>query len=789
MDAGEKIRFRVIAVLAVFFAGAALSAEKPEYKPVKAPLWPGLRKKVDSDQAKRLKPYLTGAGGDILFASDLLSEVGRGGTNAAAALGNGRLSVEISPWAQLTVVRWPSPLYGHQLRYYTLPGTEDRPVRMGAEAPSADWRLYGHPQEPCESLGSRGGLVLDSGTVVWLGGPEVTTNRIFYPEDSMNLITWLYIHPELTTVVTDFVDPDRDLLVRHFRILGSAKKFFYHSTFAPVIAEPDEGKDWTSKDGGFATVYLASDQVVVAFKPKSKGLARPRKLKAAPESASALDAAYPGGGTFVAWGFMEPVSGFQVGADRCETKVPADDPPGGFDDASDGALSGNALYTGPGDAALSVDLAGLESVNVVMAIADSAQKAVALVNQSRAQGYNSMKQRSIEQWQDLGKDIHLPSQADTVTQRVIRRSVLNVLAGQDKDSGAIVASVSAQPPYHYDYPRDSAFFDLLLDMAGFTRQVTRHHLYFARTQYTKRLAFSPVWMVNFRPPFFDPSGNWPQKMSTDGSSPTSFWANPCEIDETALTVWNFWRHEKVLPEPEKQPYRDAISPAFLRAADNLLQWIDLKKDWTKPAIEDDSFPPDATLHGASSALTAMAAACDAGPRWGFPETKTQNYCEAARSLRAGIRARTVYPEVIAKAGFRGKAWTLWPAPAWDDFTEPGAKALKEVLAESIRSKASKEAPGFAYLGEEITSLALADPGGEYRRLLEDALKLLTHEVPFHGTDCYGEITMWGDFAGDGSRVAQQRTAIPHLWNGTTVYLAALAIYEPELFKEMTPPVP
>jgi len=793
---GNKFWRRLPVFLAALLAAGALAAGEPEYKPVTVPMWPGLKEMVQRADNKAMQPYIKSAGGDPLFASDLLSEVNRGTTNAAASLGNGRLSVEISPWAQLTVVRWPSPLYGQQLRYYTLPGNLARPVRIVDVSAPKDWRRYGYPQEPCASMGSRAGVMSDSNTVVWAGDAGWESERLFFPRDSMNLTTWLSrkdaFYPRISSMVAvDFVDPDKDVLVRRFTVTGEkSKRFFYHATMAPVLADPAEGNGYTSKNAGFATLYLAADQVVISFKPKTKAGTEPKKLTSVPESAATLDALYPEGGTFVAWGLIEKISGFQVGADRCQTAVPVGAPLGGYDNASTGKLSGNALFNGPADAALSYDLPSTQSrVTVVMAFATSAAKAVAMVNEERAEGSDGLRSRSEAAWQKLAQPIHLPQQADSVTKRVIQRSVLNLLAAQDQESGAIVASISAQPPYHYDYPRDSAFFDLMLDLAGFPDRVSRHHLFFTRTQYTKKLGFAPVWMFNFRSPFFDPSGNWPQKMSTDGSSPTNFHINPCEIDETALTVWNFWRHEKVLPEAQRAKYREDMKVTFLRAADNLLKWIDVKKGWTKPAIEDDSFPPDATLHGVSSALTAMAAACDAGPRWGFPPEKTEKYCKAAKSLRAGIRGRTVYPEVIKQAGFRGKAWTLWPAPAWDDYNEPGAVALKKELAESIRKKSGKEAPGFAYLGEEIVALALADSKGEYRGLLENALNLLTHEVAFPGSDCYGEITMWGDFAGPGTRVAQQRTAVPHLWNGTVVYLAAIAVYEPQLLKQMQPPAP
>lgn len=771
-----------------FLTALSASGGDREYKPVRAPVVPGVRAIAEGTQRKQLAPYLDVAGGDILFASDLSSEVGRGGTNSAAALGNGGMSVLISPWSDLTVLRWPSPIYSDQLRYYTLAGTKDRPVRMDQDAPSPDWRRYGHPRDACPGLGSRGGVQLDSKTV-WIGDPSWTTLRGFVPEDAMVLVTRLK-RPEASVEVTDFVDAEQDLLVRSFKISGTARQFFYHATFAPQVPNPVQKSEWDPAGAGFGAVYLASDQVIVHFQPRMKKGGKPKILTGASSGAAALDALYPEGGAFVAWGFAGPANGYQVGADTCGKKIAAGAPEGGWSDAEDGRLSGNAWFTGPVNAALSSPLSGSENtVTVVIAAAETAEKAAGLVKAARAAGMEKLRDRTIASWQKTAARAHLPA-TDPVTTRVIRRSVLNVVAGQDRESGAIVASISRQPPYHFDYPRDSAFFDLLLDLAGFPEKVSKHHQLFVRTQYQKRLAFAPIWIVNYRSPWFDPSGNWPQKMSVDGSSPTSFLILPCEIDETALTVWNFWRHERVLPEADRALYRAEVRAAFIRSADNLLGWVDLKKGWTKPAIEDDSFPPDATLHGASSTLTALAAACAAGPGWDLPPEQVKKYCAAARSLRAGIRARTEYKETLDQAGFRGLAWTLWPTPAFDDFNEPGARAIKERIAKNIEEKVNKKRLGFAYLGEDVFTLALADrKEGKYRDLLERALILLTHEVAFPGTDCYGEITMWGDYAGTGQIVAQQRTAIPHLWNGATVYLSALALYEPERFDLMRPAAP
>jgi hypothetical protein len=365
---------------------------------------------------------------------------------------------------------------------------------------------------------------------------------------------------------------------------------------------------------------------------------------------------------------------------------------------------------------------------------------------------------------------------------------LNLIQGQDRDSGGIVASISRQPRYNYDWPRDGSFFDLTLDLAGFPEAVTRHHAFYTRTQYSMTRAFSIVWTFNFRSPWFNPRGHWPPNMSSNGKSKMPFLMNPFELDETGLLIWDFWRHERVLPAAERPAYIRQMQPVLELAVDAMLKWVDLKQGWTRPAIEDDNFPPDATLHGVASVLTGLAAACDAAPRWGIAPAKTRQWCEAASILRAGALARIEDPEVLEHAGWRGQAWSLWPAPLFESYAEPGARAIKERLARKIEEKLRRNTPGFAYLGEEVFTLALADQKqGEYRDLLEKALKFLTREVAFPGTDCYGEVSVWVDV--NGQKFAQQRTSIPHLWNGATVYLSALSLYAPESFQVMRPPVP
>jgi len=777
-----------------------VSAQESRFSgpPPRPRLWPGIRGIVERIERQLTRASQAEAGGDLLFAGDLASESIDGPSNYSTTLSNGHLGVGISPWADLTLLRWPGLSYSDQLRYFTaqrpmFSRKDVAPVRMNKDAPSPDWRRYGHPIEPYPELGSRGAVQLQDGSVVFIGDPSWTTSRGYQPLDSTVLVTHLQ-RPGLEVAVSDWVDPDHDLLIRKFELGPGATQFFYHATFAPWMSVPSRYTEVDPKDAGFAAVYCPADQLIVHFKPRQGD---PGALRGAADPSRAftparLDQLYPSGGVFIAWGLLEPNSAWQVGADRAGRKMAEGAPQGGHAAIAKGTLPKNSLFIGPVDAALSREIGGsAQTVTVLIAAADSAEKAAAMVKAARSEGLSALQARATAAWQKASARILLPAAADPVSRRVGRRSVLNLIQGQDAKTGAIMASISRQPHYHFDWPRDGAFFDLTLDMAGFPELVTKHHEFYVRTQLQGKVAFSPAFIVNYRTGLYRPEGHWMSNMAADGSRGSMpAIMTPWEIDETGLTLWNFWRHERYLSGADKEAYIKMVRPALEKAADACVRYVNVKHGWMKEALEDDNFPPSATLHGASSVLVGLAAAVDAGPRWGIDPKKVETWRKAAVALREGMLGRVKQDQVIQDAGYRGLQWTLWPAPLFTDFSVPDAKRMLDRLAEDTRIKADKETPGFAYLGENIFCLALAARElPEYRPLLEKALKVLTREVAFPGTDCFGEVNLWGDFAGTGEKVGQARTSIPHLWNGATAYLSVMALYEPEAFNGLVPPIP
>jgi hypothetical protein len=734
-----------------------------------------------------------------LLASDLASESAEGPSNYATCLSNGRLSAGISPWGELTFLRWPNLSYHEHLRYFTKHKNPVTPflfgilgsVRMGPDAPGPDWRLYGHPCVKHPELGSRAGILLENREFAWLGDPSWSSSRRFQSDCSPVFITRLE-RGGLWVEVADGILPDKDLMIRAFTISPRPVRFFYQGTFAPALESPDYFGRKDNPEAGFAAAYFPEDDLVIHFCPRKKdsgSLSSAAYRELCPEK---LDQLYPDGGTFLAWGFLEKSSEFQVGADMCRHKNVLEENQAGFLDVQDGALSGNPLFIGMVDAAMCAELDPLETsqITVLIAVADSAGDAAAMIRSARIRNKDLFREIN-QAWNPLAEKIILPAGADPVAIRVARRSVLNLVQGQDAKSGAIVASLSRQPEYNYDWPRDGAFFDLALDMAGFTNHVTRHIEFYVRTQRKEKLAFNPIMAFAGMNPFYNPQGHFWGNLAVDGKTKSSMDLTiPFEIDETALLLWDFWRHEKYIPEAERSTYQARTRDTLELAADAVLRFVDIKKGWVKKAYEDDQFPATATFHGAASVLAGLCAAVDAGRRWGIPQDKVEKWAQAARALHKGMLERLDDPDAVEKAGWRGLQWALWPAPLFEDTADPRARALVDRLARQVELKIAPESPGFAYLGEQIFILALAAREyPEYRPLLERALKVFTHDAPLRGADCYGEVVLWGDFAGEGSRVTQNRTAIPHLWNGITSYLSVMAIYEPEKFNTLTPPLP
>jgi hypothetical protein len=732
---------------------------------------------------------------DPLVKADFTSEHMAGGTNASTGLGNGRMTVGISPWSELIYLRWPRPSMYDQLRYTTKAYgfwlyTNPRDVRWDERAPGPDWQRYGRPYEVHPGLGARGGIYLADGTLSWFGDPSWISSRAYEPEWSDVLCTKI-TRKGAAVNACQWVDWEDDIMVQDFTIdSDSALKFFYYGTFDP---NEKKGGYWgvpDPKSAGFATVYLEDQGVVLYFLPVQKKIPykfdQQLKDKITP---ALIDRLYPDGGQFIALALSEKPDGFQVGADRKGRPATLSAPPAASENAKKGKLNGSKYYIGQSDSGLEKSISQKDRRVVVFVTAgNSAKEAVALIEKARARGVDQLRAKATADWKPMADQVELPANATAPEKRVARRSVLNLFVGRDKQSGAIIASPSRQPAYHFDWPRDGSFYDLSLDLAGFHDIVSSHIDFYQRTQRKETRAFGIARLLGGQNLFYSPKGHWVSNIYTDGS-PGKLSIIPVEIDETALLTWDLWRHEQYIPQADRPAYGKSHLEELTLAADALLEYVDVPKGWTKKVNEDDNPFPSATLHGAASVLAGLSAAVDAGKRWGADPAKVEKWREAAIALRKGIIDRIARNDKsVEQGGWRGIQWALFPAPVFESFDDPGAQKLIKKLATDIEEKASKKRPGFGYLGEQVFILGIATAKQpQYKPIMDQAMKVLVNEMPIPGSDCYGEVTILIDMPE--GKVSQQRTSIPHLWTGVTSYLAVESLYRPERFLSQIPPVP
>ena len=123
---------------------------------------------------------------------------------------------------------------------------------------------------------------------------------------------------------------------------------------------------------------------------------------------------------------------------------------------------------------------------------------------------------------------------------VARRALINLRVGTDAATGAIVASISRQPPYYLDWPRDGTFFNVALDVSGQTALAERRaDLYVAwqrapacrrRRSSTSRRRVDPDTGAAST----YPADGWEMNYYPDGmvGGPIRF-----EIDNAALALW------------------------------------------------------------------------------------------------------------------------------------------------------------------------------------------------------------------------------------------------------------
>lgn len=789
----------------------------------------------------------------VLPATPNPFELEFGTTNTNAALGSGGLTATVSRCGEITSLKWPGPSYYNQLSYLT-----DN---------QATTRLQPH-FGALDGMGAFPGIFYRTAAgsgFTWLRDDEWTHEQRYSGETSDVAVTEMS-HAGLGLRVTawNFILPDRDVLVNHYRVRRDAgspvrrAKIVFYTNFNPTMNRlaffpvADWGLDFQND---FAVVYDAHERALLHFLPASAqsyphdfSIVNPL-LQAPPEgrrplrlAAAQLAQSLTEPGVYIAVGARRRDHGFQCGfddadicthqsaiADRTITafQLPplfdaiarslfvcnriVTDPDGplascrttngwthtaesAYADAADGKLSGSPIAACQANAALVRRLhfrQGEAAATFYVAVGGTRDEAYGLLRSVRAGDTSPEAQQAETEtwWADFLAPAKLPDTTDPEVLAFARRSLIVMRTATDNASGGIVASVNTEPPYGQDWPRDGAFINYALDIAGYTDIVSRHNRFYARVQrkepgpWSMLYSFPPCDPLNPIYPNCVPAGTYETNYYTDPDEvvpgdPVSF-----EIDEAGLGVWTMWDHYQYLTNPaDAAQYLADICPSIELGAVNLAACKDPSNNLQCFANEDDNIPLTQGLQGAETVLLALRSAIAAAPACGFDAGDVATWQTRAAELEQAILDN--FFVATPSPHFEGgrAAWLIWPLgylPPDDPVMLSHAEYLRQQSIDPILSRTAERG---TYNAQELLVRAqLFRQLGDATALAEtqDQVKFFIHNLTTAGTlhlsESYGLVNV--DLNGDGvSPDYWPENDVPHVWEHAYLYAAAMAAF-------------
>ncbi len=710
-----------------------------------------------------------------------------GATHLGAQSGNGGLTVGLAPTGEITVLSWPSPSFHDQVEYLTAAGEDARALpHFGAD----------------DSDGVFAGLWVEiegaEPVLTWLRDAPWSQEQL-YASDHSAAIENRYRHDALGLKVTEWtaVDGQRDVLLRRARVERSPESmvtrvwYVVYENLAPATEEPDDLTITRMPDDAandYAAFWDPSTDVLVHFRPDNADNARLNEVLIQPwtvgDSWQAVGlplmrdlAAELGTGSFVVVGGAQPPTGAFVGTDADAACTGTDawvwTPSSAWDvvgttintaSTFGSPLAGcdaNAILAWelPLDAPGTIDEA---TVDLFLAAGGSWAMATATLEQARTEGFDAALARTDAAnaaWLDgLNLPVGFGTDDEDEVIAFSQRWALSVRQGTDRDTGAIIASIATQPTYHQDWPRDSAFFDFALDVAGLFDQVSQHQAFLDQVQ-NKAVVFAGT---EDAPTLGSPPGAWLMHFYADGT-PATLLVNRFEIDQVGLSLWNFWSHALFAPNESKA--RDVLAARWesIRAGANLLAacvqdehpaaiaaadratvgfpgWWPVYQDllagtvpdadaraaaiagdqWEalRPctAVEDDALIPTVSIYSTHVTRLGLLSAARAADALCIDDPVVDYWRERAHELGA-VAFKLYYDEASATWDERAD-WLLWPEPIDIDPAQHASfssAATAEERATEVASFVStaRDAAAASWQAEVADAVSLRTEGAAY----------------------------------------------------------------------------
>jgi hypothetical protein len=718
-----------------------------------------------------------------------------GTTPVAGAVGDGRTSALISYEGTILTLRWPNPTFYEHINYQTGKWDEDRGKNAWLKP------YYGGP----ENGGIFAGIQYTTGTTfsaLFLrdmnrsfryANPKSGRFLIQY-EDSTGwkVLEEVFVPPEKDTLTILFTLEEYPPSVTPLSLVVVANPALNtrHGIYNPLGQTSD---DILPRFGSF---YLLEEKGILTALPDPvrKGELPPPSFL---EELVAFSSSNPSveevnqwvkshlprwgeGVYFFQSGIPDPIS-YQVGTDfLLHPTGPVD----AYIDLKDGVLSGNPIVSRWETTALAFPLLPTTQIVWFGTFSTTGEDLLTKKRLLHEASLEELKKETDEFFSFWCEGILLPDQGEKAKEFAYR-TWISLRMGFDPSSGAIVASLSADPPYNVDWPRDGSFFQYLFLLNERYPEAVTRALFYTKIQ-------NKGWGL------YGPPGSMPMNAYADYTTggPLDF-----EIDQVGLTLWTWyitgaflWK-KKGDPESALRYFREIKSSVDL-AGSLLVECKDEKTKLQCPANEDDRPAFTQSLHGAITVWLGLQSASKIMALLG-EERKAYKLFKRAEELKEAIQT---YLSPIAPLiqeddePVQSYGWSLWPA--FFPWRDPKIYSyIEEEMLKRLRFVFGPYSSGTIY-DTKLTIALLTPPlrSPSTVNYISELHKVYLNEV-LSSTLHLGEVSSQYDLDGDGKKEWVNRVATPHLWAQTLLYLSLLAETKPEILNppeievSISPPTP